>query len=94
MANYGRDDLENSKNASNVAMAGGLLATVLLGLGAVSESKKKNNRKDELDRQIRKLDAEISELSSGLFGSWVHSDEIEEKKRKRKELQKEYDSIK
>lgn len=94
MANYGRDTGENYTTAGDIAKigAGTLVGIVALFAGVNStktaKTTKKVSQKQDIEYQIANCDRRINDLSSGLLGSFLNSDEIEAERKKREALQK------
>lgn len=100
MANSSREDMENEGNASLGIL--GALALGLIGVvgGAVANKNNKEKqsraRDQELSRlqgelrrvdsQIDSIDNEISNLRSGLLGSFLNSDQIDSLQSQRNQL--------
>ena len=66
MANYGRDELENSSMVADGLKVAGVLTTVFAACGWIGKVNS-DNQKQQLLMQINALDNEINQLKGGVF---------------------------
>ncbi len=92
MANYSREEAERQGKASV-----GAVSALLLGLGGLalkyasgaSNDRKRLERRQEIDSQISQTNSQIADLSSGLLGRFLHSEQISDLENKVAALKQE-----
>lgn len=89
MANYGRDKAEKQGNAGVAAVAAAAVGAV----GALINWAHEENEKQKISEEIGRINREIDNCKSGLFGRVINHEKIAQLEKKRNELQKKYDRL-
>ena len=98
MADYTKKDAQKDAETSTEAVVDGLigLAALLIGGKVASDISKKNKLKEraaELEKEINRINKQIADYESKLFGSLWYADEISALKSKRAQYQAELTNI-
>lgn len=96
MSNYSRDSAKKQGDASVGVGVGILGSLAAVALGKAVSNNKTNKMRDQIqsyDRAIADYDRQISNLKSGLFGSLINSDRIDDLQNKRNSLMRDRNKL-